>query len=49
MLRGVGVVEMKSALLLGVLVQPSDLRMMALVLLGAGAGALPLKQVALEP
>ena len=48
-LRGVGGEAMKSVLLFRVLVQPSDLRMMALVLLGAGAGALPLKQLAVEP
>ena len=49
MLRGVGLVAMKSALLLFVSVQPSDLRMIAVVLLAAGAGPLPLKQVAVEP
>ena len=49
MLRGFGVVAMKSALLLVVSVQPSDLRRIPLVLLAAGAGALPLKHVALEP
>lgn len=48
-LRGFGVAAMKSALLFSVSVQPSDLRMTALVLLAAGAGALPLKQVALAP
>jgi hypothetical protein len=48
-LRGVGEAAMKSELLLRVSVQPSDLRMIALVLLAAGAGALPLKQLAVEP
>jgi hypothetical protein len=48
-LRGVGGAAMKSALLLRVSAQPSDLRRIALVLLAAGAGALPLKQLAVEP
>jgi hypothetical protein len=48
-LRGIGVAGTKSKLLLFVSVQPSDLRMIALVLLAAGAGALPLKQEAVEP
>jgi hypothetical protein len=48
-LRGVGGVGRKSALLLVVSVQPLVLRMTALVLLAAGAGSLPLKQVAVEP
>ena len=47
--RGFGWVETKSVLLLRVSVQPSDLRMIALVLLGAGVGPLPLKQLAVEP
>ena len=49
MLRGIGGAAMKSVLLFRVLVQPSDLRRMALVLLGAGVGALPLKQLAVAP
>ena len=49
MLRGFGVAAMKSELLLVVSVQPSVLRRAALVLLAAGAGALPLKQVAVAP
>ncbi|HSK65193.1 MAG TPA: hypothetical protein VK893_15170, partial [Pyrinomonadaceae bacterium] len=49
MLRGVGLVALKSAPLSFVSMQPSDLRIMALVLLAAGAGALPLKQVAVVP
>jgi hypothetical protein len=40
---------MKSALLLAVSAQPSDLRITAFVLLAAGAGALPLKQLAVAP
>ena len=47
--RGFGITAAKSALLLEVSVQPFDLRMTALVLLAAGAGALPLKQVAVAP
>ena len=48
-LRGFGGAAVKSVVLFRVLVQPSDLRRMALVLLGAGAGALPRKQLAVEP
>lgn len=48
-LCGFGLVAMKSELLLFVSVQPSALRMIALVLLAAGAGALPLKQEAVAP
>ena len=39
----------KSELLLCVSVQPFDFRRMELVLLAAGAGPLPLKQVAVVP
>ena len=49
MLRGFGGAAVKSALLLVVSVQPSDLRRIALVLLAAGAGALPLKHEAVAP
>jgi hypothetical protein len=48
-LRGFGGAAMKSALLLAVSAQPSDLRITAFVLLAAGAGALPLKQLAVAP
>ena len=48
-LRGFGVPVLKSLLLLRVSVQPLAARAMALVLLGAGAGAPPLKQLAVEP
>ena len=40
---------MKSAALLCESVQPFEERMIALVLLGAGAGAVPLKQAAVLP
>lgn len=49
MFRGLGVLVLKSVLLLSVLVHPFALREMALVLLGAGAGAVPRKQFAVEP
>jgi hypothetical protein len=49
MFRGFGVWDAKSALLFAVSVQPFALRRIALVLLAAGAGALPLKQEAVEP
>jgi hypothetical protein len=49
MFRGLGVLVLKSALLLWVLVQPFSAREIALVLLGAGAGAVPRKQLAVEP
>jgi hypothetical protein len=48
-LRGFGFSGAKSVLLLRVSVQPSVLRMIALVLLGAGAGAAPRKQLAVAP
>ena len=49
MFRGLGVVGLKSALLLWVLVQPFSLREIEFVLLGAGAGAAPRKQFAVVP
>jgi hypothetical protein len=49
MLWGFGGAATKSALLLVVSVQPFALRMIALVLLAAGAGALPLKHEAVAP
>jgi hypothetical protein len=49
MFRGSGALVLKSALLLSVLVQPFPPRETALVLLGAGAGAVPRKQFAVEP
>jgi hypothetical protein len=49
LLRGFGFPVAKSVLLVAVSVQPCDLRMIALVLLGAGVGALPLKHMAVEP
>jgi hypothetical protein len=49
MFRGLGALVLKSALLLSVLVQPFWARWIALVLLGAGAEAVPLKQLAVEP
>lgn len=49
MFRGSGALVLKSVLLLLVLVQPFSLREIALVLLGAGAGAVPRKQFAVEP
>ena len=47
--RGLGLPVAKSVLLLSESVQPADLRMTALVLLAAGAGALPLKHEAVAP
>ena len=47
--RGLGLLVLKSALLLVVLVQPFWVREIELVLLGAGAGAAPRKQLAVEP
>jgi len=47
--RGLGALVLKSALLFCVLVQPSSAREIEFVLLGAGAGAAPRKQVAVEP
>ena len=49
MFRGLGVLVLKSVLLLWVLVQPFSARWIAFVLLGAGAGAAPRKQLAVEP
>lgn len=49
MFRGLGALVLKSALLLWVLEQPFSAREIALVLLGAGAGAAPRKQFAVEP
>ena len=48
-LRGFGFPVVKSVLLLAVLVQPFVFREIELVLLGAGAGPVPLKQVAVVP
>ena len=47
--RGLGVLVLKSALLLWVLVQPFSAREIDVVLLGAGAGAAPRKQFAVAP
>ena len=49
MFSGLGALVLKSVLLLRVSVQPLSLREIELVLLGAGAGAAPLKQLAVEP
>ena len=49
MFRGLGALVLKSVLLLSVFVQPFSARWIALVLLGAGAGADPRKQLAVEP
>jgi hypothetical protein len=49
MFRGLGGLVLKSALLLWVSMQPFSAREMALVLLGAGAGAVPRKQLAVAP
>ena len=49
MFRGLGVVGLKSVLLLWVLVQPFSPREIEFVLLGAGAGPVPRKQFAVEP
>ena len=49
MFRGLGALVLKSALLLSVLVQPLWARWIAFVLLGAGAEAVPRKQLAVEP
>jgi len=49
MFRGLGALVLKSELLLWVLEQPFSPREMAFVLLGAGAGAVPRKQLAVEP
>jgi hypothetical protein len=47
--RGLGALVLKSVLLLPEFMQPFSARWIALVLLGAGAGAVPLKQLAVEP
>ena len=49
MFRGLGALILKSALLLWVSVQPFSAREIEFVLLGAGAGLVPRKQVAVEP
>ena len=49
MFRGLGALVLKSVLLLWVLVQPFSPREIEFVLLGAGAGAAPRKQLAVEP
>ena len=49
MFRGLGALVLKSVLLLRVSVQPFWARWIAFVLLGAGAGAVPRKQLAVEP
>jgi hypothetical protein len=49
MFRGLGAFVLKSVLLLRVSVQPFSVREIELVLLGAGAGAAPRKQLAVEP
>lgn len=49
MFRGLGALVLKSALLLWVLAQPFSPRRIALVLLGAGVGPVPRKQLAVEP
>ena len=49
MFRGLGVLVLKSVLLLPVLVQPFSVRRIALVLLAAGAGRVPRKQLAVVP
>jgi hypothetical protein len=46
---GLGVPRMKSATLLPVFVQPFPARSSAFMLLGAAAGAVPLKQFAVLP
>ncbi len=49
LLRGLGATAVKSAALLFVSVQPLLARRSAKVVLGAGAGPLPSKQLAVEP
>ena len=49
MFRGLGALVLKSVLLLWVLVQPFCPREIEFVLPGAGAGAAPRKQLAVEP